>query len=99
MGCDVEDENKDTITFCCGKGTSEDDEANAALIVAAVNACFKVSPDDPLAVAEALLEIVTALRDLITLKDFPIFPPIPPAQKIIAWNQARSALAKIEAKP
>ena len=40
-------------------------QANAALIVAAVNACFKVNPDNPLAVPEALPELVEAAKELM----------------------------------
>jgi hypothetical protein len=35
---------------------------NAALIVAAVNACFAINPSNPLAVAEALPELAEACR-------------------------------------
>lgn len=47
-------------------GTHKQMNANAALIVAAVNACFAVSPENPLAVAEALPEVVEALRGLVS---------------------------------
>ena len=40
-------------------------QANAALIVAAVNACFKVNPDNPLAVAEVLPELIEAAQKFI----------------------------------
>ena len=34
----------------------------AALIVAAVNACFQINPTNPMAVAEALIDLVDAAR-------------------------------------
>jgi len=37
------------------------DKANADLIVAAVNACIKLNPDNPMAVAEALPELYEVL--------------------------------------
>jgi len=99
MGCDVEDENKDTITFCCGTGTSEDDEANAALVVAAVNACFKVNPDNPLAVAEALPELVEACRNIAKLFDEAKEQGYSISAASNSWADALgAALAKIEAK-
>jgi len=44
-------------------------EADARLIVAAVNACFQVNPDNPLAVAEALPELVEAARTSVDIAD------------------------------
>ena len=45
----------------------EDKEANAQLIVAAVNACTKVNPDNPQAAAEALPDIYEALGECLLL--------------------------------
>jgi hypothetical protein len=38
---------------------------NAALIVAAVNACFAINPENPMAVAEGLGELVAATKFLV----------------------------------
>jgi hypothetical protein len=45
---------------------SEDPEvfANAALIVAAVNACFAINPDNPMAVAEGMPELIKAAKTM-----------------------------------
>ena len=68
-------------------------EGNAALIVAAVNACFQVDPSNPLAVAEALPEIVNALLRIAN-------EPQPEAATVdIMRAIARAALAKIGATP
>jgi len=74
---------------------SEDPEVhpNASLIVAAVNACFAINPDNPLAVAKALPEIITALKRIETGMSF----PDDDIQRT-ARDVARAALAKLEAK-
>jgi hypothetical protein len=70
---------------------------NAALIVAAVNACFAVSPDNPLAVAEALPELAHAavmVQKFTTIgetKDFN-YPRW-------AWVALCEAIVKAGAKP
>ena len=66
--------------------------ANAALIVAAVNACFKVNPDNPLAVAEALPDLVNALLRIANE------PQPEVAAEVIMRTIARSALFELEAK-
>ncbi|KKL76917.1 hypothetical protein LCGC14_2040060, partial [marine sediment metagenome] len=38
--------------------------ANAHLIAAAVNACIKLNPDNPMAVAESISEMCEALKNL-----------------------------------
>jgi hypothetical protein len=84
-----------------------DVEANAALIVAAVNACFTINPDNPLAVAEALPEIVKMARDILDAhwdmspleyansRGLP-FMSDEEGERI--QERLRAALAKIEAK-
>jgi len=42
----------------------EENEANAHLIVTAVNACIKVNPDNPMAIAESIADMYEALRNL-----------------------------------
>ena len=62
---------------------------NAQLIVTAVNACIKVNPGNPLAVAESISDLYEACRAIIsseTIKDKDNF------------NQALEALAKVEKK-
>jgi len=54
------------ISIASMTGLSETDaKVNAELIVAAVNACQKVNPDNPLAVAEALPDMYEALKEAI----------------------------------
>ena len=67
----------------------EEMDANAALIVSAVNACFAVSPDNPLAVAEGLPELAKACRTFLVKKD-----EMPRSTE----HAIRNALAKLEAK-
>ena len=45
--------------------TGIDTEANASLIVSAVNACVSVNLDNPLAVAEGLGELKSACKDIV----------------------------------
>ena len=45
---------------------NDDCEDNANLIVAAVNACSLVNPDNPMAVAESIKDMKEALKDCIT---------------------------------
>ena len=80
---------------------TEQAEANAALIVAAVNSCFAVNPDNPLAVAEALREIVDIVRGFVFISDNEKRDPCESNRnaKTILIEQARAALAKLEAKP
>lgn len=76
-------------------------KANARLIVAAVNACFTINPSNPLAVAEAMPELVGAAKGLLAFihEKFPKdFEPggngyLCPHHRAIA-----AALAKLEAK-
>jgi len=68
--------------------------ANISLIVAAVNACFAVNPDNPPAVAEAIPEIYHLLKRIIGG-----YGSNTPETIDEAMTQARSALAKLEAKP
>ena len=59
-----------TIAICPSPTTSEgvtEFIANAHLIAAAVNACIKLNPDNPQAVAESIGDMYEALR--IILKD------------------------------
>ena len=68
-------------------------QANAGLIVAAVNACFAINPENPTAVAEALPELVNELKQIMNRsRDFEFVVPRPIAEKI------RAALTKAEAK-
>jgi len=76
----------------------------ARLIVVAVNACFAINPDNPLAVAEALPELVEAAR---TIYFKVAMIPVDwknseakelSAQAIKAIDAIRNALAKLEAK-
>ena len=89
-------------------------KANANLIVSAVNACQKINPDNPQAVAEAIPEMYEALRKLV--KTYVMnqasdgtFPA--PAEFIACitpkhgvknrpkyWNDAIVALSKAEGK-
>jgi len=78
-------------------GGSEDPEvqANAALIVAAINSCFAVNPENPLAVAEALPEIIRALNTAIWIKDR-LDEKGAWGRGFEEWEDIRAALAKME---
>ena len=71
----------------------DETDANAALIVAAVNAYFAVNPDNPIAAAEALPDLVNALLRIAN----EACPEA--ATEAILRAIARAALAKIEARP
>ena len=63
-------------------------EANAHLIAAAVNACVKLNPDNPMAVAESIGKLYEALKALFKSDVLPI-----------GWKlQVRRVLAKAEGK-
>jgi len=71
-------------------------QANAALIVAAVNACFAINPSSPLAVAEALPELVEALETIhVRTEEYTTAPDKERALEAIE-EISRAALAKIE---
>lgn len=62
-------ENTLTI-YCEGRRiaivmTGKDMEANANLIVAAVNACIKFNPSNPIAVAESIDDMYEALKKIV----------------------------------
>lgn len=57
--------NDDSGEATPGFPSQADCEANAALIVAAVNSCFAINPDNPLAVAEGMGEVVEATKVLL----------------------------------
>ena len=62
----IEDEEGKTLAICSGHDTSlEQDEANANFVLTAHEACFAVNPSNPLAVAEALPELVAAAKELM----------------------------------
>ena len=48
------------IADCCYTKAHEEGEANAQLIVEAVNACIKLNPDNPLAVAQSISDLYDA---------------------------------------
>jgi hypothetical protein len=79
-------------------------DANAALVVAAVNACFKVNPENPLAVAEGVAELVNVARNLwLKTAMIPVDWDNPEAKELSAeavkaMDAIAAALAKIEAK-
>jgi len=87
------------VAFCCGIGPSEEDDANAALIVAAVNSCFAINPSNPLAVAEGLPELVNACREsLAYLRDPNGWEKAHTPKHEYLPNMLEDALAKLEAK-
>jgi hypothetical protein len=100
---EVEDESGRGLAVVQGGRHSDlPAEANANLIVAAVNACFAINPENPLAVAEALPELVEALRLSVSYMGkaeadgFCLECARPIGHAI---EKVRAALAKIEAKP
>ena len=79
------------------------DFANARLIVAAVNACFAISPSNPLAVAEGMGEAIEALRGIeVMAADYMAlrFDVKSDGFRLTqeALGKARAALARIEGK-
>jgi hypothetical protein len=77
------------------------DKANAPLITAACNACMEINPDNPIAVAEALPELVGALGGLfehcaMVHKHWGDSSNAKEADLAIA--KARDIIAKIQAK-
>jgi hypothetical protein len=80
-------------------GPWADVEANAALIVAAVNACFQINPGQPQAVAEAMTEVVEAFKKIYALYDGLIATDAPlDCPEVQAVLRGRAALAKLEGK-
>jgi len=74
-------------------------EANAHLIAAAVNACIKLNPDNPLAVAESINDMYEAFNDLMELQginDGRVTVRACPSEDSIL--RAQKALAKAEGK-
>lgn len=45
-------------------GMEDEGKANACLIVSSVNACIKLNPDNPLAVAEGISDLYEALKEI-----------------------------------
>ena len=78
----------------------EEMDANAALIVAAVNSCFAINPSNPLAVAEALPGLTGALKEIMRGEGAFNLEPMRHAENCIENMKdiARAALAKLEAK-
>ena len=74
------------------KPESDIGQANARLIAAAVNACFKVNPENPIAVAEALPELVSCCAEALTVLGHLGYGKYQMAGKL------RAAIAKLEAK-
>ena len=76
-----------------------ENEANAHLITAAVNAFQKINPDNPLAVAEALPDMYKALRAFrpvfLTRNDF---HQVCFLKEDELWEAVEQALAKAEGK-
>jgi len=103
-GFEVYGKNETPLVADCARFNvlvREEIQANIALIVAAVNGCFAVNPDNPLAVAEALPELVKACRGL-TSQSKEVSEE--EGKSINDWDLAydldplRAALAKLEAK-
>jgi len=69
-------------------------KANAALIVAAVNACFAINPENPLAAVEGMAGLVEACKNLTIQLDTSCV-----GYDIPAFQPFLNALAKLEAKP
>jgi hypothetical protein len=71
--------------------------ANAEFITAACNACMEINPDNPMAVAEALPELVRWAKDALVALDFA--KTRDPEQAGLYHSPSfRAILAKIEAK-
>ena len=74
-------------------------EANAHLIAAAVNACLKINPDNPMAVAESIGDLYEACKDVIrdcVVENGRVVERVAPFSAAIL--NAQQALAKVEGK-
>ena len=56
------DTTADNVIAVIGKYDTDENKDNANLIAAAVNACIKLNPDDPMTVAEAINDMSEALQ-------------------------------------
>ena len=91
-----------SIRCDCGEGLDAQiafvlEKGDAHIIAAAVNACIKVNPNNPLAVAESIQEMYEAMKELIKVynieadaADSDYHPS--------CWRQAYEALVKVEGK-
>lgn len=79
------------------ENTVEENDANANLIVTAVNACQSVNPDNPLAAAESIKDMYEALKALWKAIKF---HHLDEDSKfgVLYKNQVEQALAKVEGK-
>ena len=93
---DYEAMEEKVICFVGLRGHIEDDEdeANAHLIVAAVNACQSVNSDNPMAVAMSIKDMYEALRKAWSLLATRCHIPV---IKVVA-DMCGEALSKVEGK-
>lgn len=70
---------------------SKEKEANARLIVKAVNACVKLNHNNPIAAAKSISDLYEALRGLLDGLGNPM--QIPPCELV---ERASQALAKVD---
>lgn len=94
------DDDRVIATVSFYRFSNDEAKANAHLIVAAVNACQKVNPDNPMAVAESIQEMYEALwqmhsliEDLIYNRGFANIDRIDLEPK---YRKAKGTLAKAE---
>lgn len=78
----------DNYFIDCGNESNSED--NADLIIAVVNACMKVNPDNPIAAAEALPDMLTVLENLLSVYGIEESCFVPPSY----WSDAIAAINK-----
>lgn len=66
-------------------GGYEEKEANARLIVATVNACIKLNPNNPMAVAQSIEKMYEALHKIRAI-----------SPETIIYDIANTAISKVE---
>ncbi len=67
-----------------------ENETNARLIAAAVNACQSVNPDNPLAVADNIKEMYEALKRIASCKSIVPGDVVDIARKVLAKAEGKS---------
>ena len=77
-------------------------EANAHLIAAAVNACIKLNPDNPMAVAESISDLYEALEEadvmLEEIVNQMVTTHLRPVKVQALWKAVNKTLAKARSK-
>ena len=85
------------ISLCTG--SKENALANANLITTAVNSCFKLNPNNPIAAAEALVDMYEALKSAVVwLTETPEGKAVPQinGEPGLWLSKANAAISKVK---